>query len=308
MNCSILLSMQPIGIDSVNINKGMTIGWRAPSIRGSGRKTDPLLGAAMKLTCFSHVEKPLRLVPAASKRPWMDTQANRHSYRCLPLKIANTYGWHLLSPYQFSASYHGGADTSAIDLYLPDGEDPSEAFVQSHFGHGILTFRTGYVIRTQAGWHLMTCGPANSPKDGIDALSGLVETDWLPYPFTINWKFTRPGNVSFAQDEPIAQLIPVMQHALEWIEPEVRSIDEDPRLKRQFEDWWRKRNDYTEASLRGSKEWQRDYMRGEFADGTKAPRHQSKIAIRCPIDHKKLDHRRLASLGQTVKLSQRKQP
>ena len=197
----------------------------------------------MKLTCYSHVEKPLRLVPANSKRAWMDSQANRHPYRCLPLKIANTYGWHLLSPFEFSATYHGGDDRSAIDLLLPTDTDPADSFVQSHFGHGILTFRTGYVIRTQAGWHLMTSGPANSPKDGIDALSGLVETDWLPYPFTINWKFTRPGSVVFAKDEPIAQLIPVMQHALEWIEPEVRHIDEDPRLKRQFEDWWRKRNE-----------------------------------------------------------------
>jgi len=41
-------------------------------------------------------------------------------------------------------------------------------------------------------------GPPNWPKDGVYPLSGLVETDWLPFPFTMNWQMTRAGSVSFS--------------------------------------------------------------------------------------------------------------
>ena len=38
-------------------------------------------------------------------------------------------------------------------------------------------------------------GPPNHVKDGIQPLVGLVETDWLPFPFTMNWHLhpARPG-------------------------------------------------------------------------------------------------------------------
>jgi hypothetical protein len=43
----------------------------------------------------------------------------------------------------------------------------------------------------------------NSPKDGIAPLTGVIETDWLPYPFTMNWQMTRPGSVRFDKDEAV---------------------------------------------------------------------------------------------------------
>ena len=42
----------------------------------------------------------------------------------------------------------------------------------------------------------MVQGPINRPKDGIAALPGIIETDWSPYSFTMNWMFTRPGTPS----------------------------------------------------------------------------------------------------------------
>ena len=36
----------------------------------------------------------------------------------------------------------------------------------------------------------MVRGPTNSPKDGIAALDGIIETDWAHSTFTMNWRFT----------------------------------------------------------------------------------------------------------------------
>ena len=44
------------------------------------------------------------------------------------------------------------------------------------------------------------------PKDGISALSGVIETDWLLYNFTVNWIFTRPGVAVCATRSAITEI------------------------------------------------------------------------------------------------------
>ena len=63
--------------------------------------------------------------------------------------------------------------------------------------YGVVTFHPGYLFRTPDGWSMHGhAAPPNHVKDGIQPLVGLVETDWLPFPFTMNWIFTRPGTRS----------------------------------------------------------------------------------------------------------------
>ena len=61
----------------------------------------------------------------------------------------------------------------------------------SAFGEGVLTFHINGLFRTPPGWNLWVGGSPNSPKDGIYPLTGVIETDWSPYTFTMNWRFTR---------------------------------------------------------------------------------------------------------------------
>jgi Family of unknown function (DUF6065) len=92
----------------------------------------------------------------------------------------------------------------------------------SHFGHGILTFHIPCLFRTEPGIDLLVQGPVNRPKDAIAPLSGIVETDWAPYTFTMNWQFTRPGiAVRFEKGEPFCHVWPLQRGALQTVEPEV---------------------------------------------------------------------------------------
>ena len=79
--------------------------------------------------------------------------------------------------------------------------------------------------------------PINRPKDGITALTGLVETDWSPYTFTMNWKFTRPGRVRFEAGEPFCHLLPLQRAVLEQVQAQWRPISETPDLAGQHERW-----------------------------------------------------------------------
>src|SRR5262245_59488229 len=67
----------------------------------------------------------------------------------------------------------------------------------SHFGNGVLTFPVGYLFRTDPGVAVWARGIPNYAKDGIVALDGVIETDWLCFTFTMNWQCTRPGLVVF---------------------------------------------------------------------------------------------------------------
>ena len=243
----------------------------------------------MQLECFTLSPQPLEMVPGRPDRPWMDAFGGRTPYRCLPLTMANTTGWEILSPFGFTAEWNGGAAIGDITV-LPDAPvDDAGSFVTSHFAYGTLTFHTGYLFRTAPGWAVLTSGAPNQLKHGIQALTGLVETDWLPFPFTMNWVFTAPGRVRFEKGEPFC-FVNVVEHSkVDRIEPVIRSLDSEPNLKDQYQAWSSSRSEFnhklTQRDPETMKEsWQRFYFKGEPPErGGPAPaRHISKRRLKRP--------------------------
>ena len=93
------------------------------------------------------------------------------------------------------------------------------------------------VFRTPPGVDLLVRGPANLPKDGIAALEGLVESDWIEVPFTVSWN-SRPGlPVRFDEGEPFAMVVPQRRLDLEAYRPTVRSLREAPALVETVKRW-----------------------------------------------------------------------
>jgi hypothetical protein len=132
----------------------------------------------------------------------MHRTPQRFANRCLPMLIANQ-GWHILNTRKIAVTWDGGAAIGSLRIDHADGN--AVPFVGSHFGSGILTWNIPYLFRTPPGFNLLVRGPANWPKDGIQALEGIVETDWADATFTMNWQMTRPHfTVIFEAGEPIA--------------------------------------------------------------------------------------------------------
>ncbi len=159
----------------------------------------------MKLTCYALKPDPPVLRTAPSTRAWMDRIPDNHACRCLPLNIANTHGWDVLSPCDLTASWSGGIHARAIRFAAQEGYANLAQFAVSHFAFGIVTFHLGYLFQTEPGWDLFASGSLNTIKDGIAPLTGVIETDWLPYPFTMNWQMTRPGTVRFEKTSRCAR-------------------------------------------------------------------------------------------------------
>ncbi len=233
----------------------------------------------------SGVRPPIR--PASSARTWMDEAPQGFAYRCLPLNIANAHGWDILCPTGFSACWRGGSAPGDVEVRADDTVWPP----LSHFGCATITFHVGYLVRTEPNYDLWVGGPANLPKDGIVPLTGVVETDWSPYTFTMNWCLTRPNHwVRFEAGEPFCTVFPIERGILEQTTPEIRELDEDFQAP-AFHAWNKDRAKFlTDLAVTGSEaqreKWQKDYFRGLGIDGQKAiDTHRTKLALAAPVDH-----------------------
>ena len=129
-------------------------------------------------------------------------------------------------------------------------------------------------------------GSPNAAKDAITPLGGIIETDWSPYGFTMNWRFTRANQaVRFEENEPFCFIFPLERRLIERVRPRMLPIDEDPALKAKFEQWSASRDAFQAAVAADppaspSDRWQKFYYRGVEPSGAPgAADHQSKLRL-----------------------------
>jgi hypothetical protein len=151
----------------------------------------------------------------------------------------------------------------------------------------VLTFDIGCLFRTEPGVNLWVSGPVNAPKDAIAPLTGIVETDWAPYTFTMNWLFTRKNQlVRFVKGEPVCCIFPLARGLIESVEPEIRSLESDPALRADYLGWRVGRSQFLKdlpkpGSPAHESKWQKTYFRGQRPDGSAgSPAHQTKLQLK----------------------------
>jgi hypothetical protein len=213
----------------------------------------------------------MELRPASPTRIWMDNSINKNPYRCLPLTMANSYGWELLSKSEVIAEWNGGQGMDDVKITRVSGT----CFPTSHFGEGVITWHTGYLFRTESPYGLYVTGSPNEPIHNITCLSGIVETDWLPFTFTMNWKFTAPGKVHIKQGDVIAHVFPIDVRIFEEItSAEIAPISSNSDLNKEFKEWSESRNSFNK-SPRKHTEWQKNYFKGVDLKGNKSEGHKT---------------------------------
>lgn len=237
----------------------------------------------MKLVAYVVDGHKVDIRAAKVTRDWMEKTPEKYAYRCLPLNIANTHGWEILCPHAFSAVWTGGIGKDAISIRT---EGPQHLAPLSHFGSGVITFHVNVLFRAEEGYNLFVSGPVNTPKDGIYPLSGIVETDWSPYTFTMNWIMTRPNHeIRFEKDEPFCMIFPVRRGDVEKVEPVAMKLSSNPELKEAHDKWAASRLEFnkelqTPESKAQADKWQKLYYRGLDVEGEEEfEAHQIKLRL-----------------------------
>jgi hypothetical protein len=149
------------------------------------------------------------------KRDWFTP----HFYNCLPLVIGNQYGFAITSEFDFTVHWNGEDNPEALQFEFNEelGETNKKIpRVVSHFGSGIMTIESPFIIRTPPGINLMTINPPNYVLPNMTVMTGVVETDNLRFTFTFNIKIQIPGiSVHIPKGTPLAAFIPIQRGTVE---------------------------------------------------------------------------------------------
>ena len=139
-------------------------------IRSASKAGRPSKVSPAKLIAYQINEDdfaPIR--PARFERKWMDDAEGKFPYRCLPLVIANQYGWEILSTHHIRVRWDGTSAPEGLVIENLSGDGLLHA--HSHFGQGVITFQIPFLFRTPAGWNLMVRGPNACNLSRVQRLS-----------------------------------------------------------------------------------------------------------------------------------------
>ena len=231
-----------------------------------------------------HDPTGMTLHTAPIERDWMDRAHLRFPYRCLPLVIANQSGWVVHCPVDFRVYWYGGDRPEDVEIQFPPGV--SEPRISAHFGIGTFTFSLPFLFRTPPGINLWVKGPSNWIKDGAQPLEGVVETDWNPATFTMNWRMTRTNHwVEFRRGEPVCMLVPIPRGLAESLKPLQVPLASNPELLEKYRVWESRRSKFLQGLSSHDPEtvkqgWQKEYFQGKDPTGERFEAHQTNLKLR----------------------------
>jgi hypothetical protein len=118
-------------------------------------------------------------------------------------------------------------------------------------------------------------------------LSAIVETDWLPFTFTMNWVFTRYGTaVRFEKGEPFCHIFPIKRGELEKAAPRIMPLTQDAETEAQYRAWTASRTRFNDSLAKGDdaaikQGWQKHYYKGEDAlnQTPQADGHRTRLRV-----------------------------
>ena len=145
------------------------------------------------------------LRPSPARRHWMTE--NPHAYQCLPMVVANQWGWQVLCPTDVRVTWDGSPEPRGP---ARRGRSPIRASaIKSQFGSGIVTFSPPWLFRTPPGWDLYAKGPSNRWKAELRAAGGGDRDLVAQLHLHAELEARRAGDGRVREGESLGQLVPV---------------------------------------------------------------------------------------------------
>jgi hypothetical protein len=183
--------------------------------------------------------------PCKITRDWMHNTPARYAYRCIPLTAANSVGWDILNPVDAEISWTGLEDGDQLNIKTAH-KDPFGPI--PHFGSGNVTWYIPFLFRTPPDYGLLISALVDQDKSIAVPLDAFIRTDWLPFPFTMNWRLTEPNKtVKFKAGEPICRMMPYPLALSNDMQLEICDMQDDPNFMQQVQQWHKQRDASNES-------------------------------------------------------------
>lgn len=160
----------------------------------------------IKLHLALGFDKTLLPVPAVRTKDWWDdnVKTKNHAAHCLPLGMANSLGYYILSPGTFIVKWDG--DTQK-DLEIQHVEKSSHYEVDAHAAFGSFTVQAKFIpVTERPGEFIMIKSLANERAPAFTCMEAMIEAWWNVGNFGLVFLLTRPGEFLIRKGEPIAQM------------------------------------------------------------------------------------------------------
>ena len=201
---------------------------------------------------------------------------------CLPLTIANQYGFVVKSNWDAEISWDGDPNsTIEVKSEAWQNHKSIQPFV-GDFGNGILTLENKVIIRTPPGINLMTMQPPNSFIKGLHVMQGVIESDNLRRNHSFNIKITEPNTViKIKKGDWLAAFIPIPRFFVENFKlKDASKIFSSDIIENEIDSthklgWERLNSDKDKINGSG-----RRYFKGIHVNETRYKNHQKRITDR----------------------------
>lgn len=180
---------------------------------------------------------------------------------CGPYTNANKAGFWLYSPIEMDFTYDGEKfEIHGMEDYGPEDYEKVKELVRpsdnaqvekwSFPGVGrtkttvglveknVIQIWTGLIFETPPGWCLHIRSPVNFPKNGLDIVEAILETDWMQYDIWMNVSCSA-GRHRITKEMPIAQVIPTRRETFkaEWVLEREEINRDGPESDKVFSYW-----------------------------------------------------------------------
>jgi hypothetical protein len=204
---------------------------------------------------------------------------------CLPLTIANQYGFVVKAAHDMTLYWTGGDARVALQAtgYLDSGDDVQT--YNTNFGSGVVTIENKFLLRTPPNVNLMIMPVPNHYIENVYPLTGIVETDNLRRSFTFNIKVTTPNKkIYINKGDWLAAFIPIPRFYVERFELKnledsfSKEIIDNERDEMESLLWERFHDKESGGDIGKPNDSGRRYFKGLFLDGSKFINHQKRIS------------------------------
>ena len=205
-------------------------------------------------------DKSLVPIPAVRHRDWWEdnTATRNHAKHCLPLSMANSLGYYILSPGTFKVSWDGNVHSRAEIEHI---EKSSHYIVDNHAAFGSFAIQAQFIVKTDdPGDFIYIKGIPNERMRPYSCMEAIIEAWWNNAFFGLVYLLNQPGEFIIQKGEPIAQMF-LYRGDAGYAELDI--VDNVPDGHKEWYDK-RYRKDYRKDL---------DYMKGLTPTGEKVKSH-----------------------------------
>lgn len=164
------------------------------------------MGTQINIHLCNGFDKSLAPIKAERYRNWWDDNQATHDHarHCLPLAMANSLGYYILSPGTFLVEWDGDYQKRAKIEHI---DRSSHYEVDNHAAFGSFVVQPKFIpVTNDPGDFVFIKGIPNERGKPYQCMEAVIEAWWSLANFGLVFMLTQPGSFIIQKGTPIAQM------------------------------------------------------------------------------------------------------